>query len=297
MKRFFLKPEYPYDASILLAFLRRFAAPSLNYVSGDQIWRVLHIANQPALVIVEAEGDGLRVSMPKYVDGAEEAVAHWLGLDANLSDFYALIDRDAALSTLFSELVGLPLLRTEDLFEALICVIIEQHISWVAAQGAQQRLIHATGTAIAYEGRTLYAMPMPEQIANAPEEALIATKITFKRQALIREMAQRVLNGDINLQAWQQLAPEELYATLLQIKGIGHWTAAVVVARATGQYPYVLHNDVALQAAVNHYFLGGKGRIPGQLLIDTLVPYGKFAGLVAHFTIIKWVLDMYPVAT
>ena len=161
---------------------------------------------------------------------------------------------------------------------------------------AQQRLIQATGTAIVHEDRTLYAMPTPRQLAHAPDEALKATKITFKRQALLRQIAEHVLSGEIDLDAWGQLSAESLYTALLQIKGIGHWTAAVVVARATGQYPYVLHNDVALQAAVNHYFLGGKGRIPGQQLIDTLAPYGAFAGLVAHFTIIKWVLEMYPVA-
>jgi hypothetical protein len=53
------------------------------------------------------------------------------------------------------------------------------------------------------------------------------------------------------------------------------------------------HNDVALQAAVNHYFFGGVGRIPAQQVLDAFAPYGDFAGLAAHYTMLRWVLDRY----
>lgn len=292
-----LQPNTPYDASLLLAFLRRFTTPPLNIARGQTIWRVLHLDNVPTLIEVDCSVLPLRIKIHAEAAPAQatiQHIRHWLGAEDDLSDFYAYIQQDARLWALFGDLVGLPLLRTENLFEAIISVIIEQHISWVAAQGAQYRLYHALGTAITHDSFTYYAMPTPEQIAHAPEDALLATKITFKRQALLRAIAQSIVAGDIDVQTWQHLAPEALYNTLLQIKGVGHWTAACVVSRATGDYRYVLHNDVALQAAVNHYFLGGKGRIPAQQLIDILSPYEPYAGLVAHFVIIKWVLEMYP---
>lgn len=294
-------PSAPYNTGLLLAFLRRFTTPALNIVHGDHIRRVLHLEGVPTLVEVDCSTTPLQITQhdtpgqQNTLPGAlPHPIRHWLGMDDDLTPFYAYIAQNARLSALLGDLIGLPLLRTENLFEALISIIIEQHISWVAAQGAQQRLVQALGTPIKYDGHIYYAMPTPEQIANAPEAALNATKITYKRQALLRDIAERFLSGKLDTVALQQLAPQALYETLLQIKGIGHWTAACVVSRATGHYGYVLHNDVALQAAVNHYFLGGKGRIPGQQLIDILSEYEPYAGLIAHFIIIKWVLEMYP---
>ena len=81
----------------------------------------------------------------------------------------------------------------------------------------------------------------------------------------------------------------------MRIKGIGHWTAAVILARAFGCRDYVGYNDVALQAAVNRYFYGGEGRIPVQMVADTFAPFGEFAGTVAYHTLLRWVLDQYPV--
>jgi 3-methyladenine DNA glycosylase/8-oxoguanine DNA glycosylase len=69
----------------------------------------------------------------------------------------------------------------------------------------------------------------------------------------------------------------------------------VIVSRALGIFPAIPHNDVALQAAVNFYFHSGNGRIPAQTMLDTLGRYGDYAGLAAHYTLLRWVLDRYPV--
>ena len=81
---------------------------------------------------------------------------------------------------------------------------------------------------------------------------------------------------------------------LLEIKGVGPWTASNVVGRACGSYPFVSHNDVALQAAVQRYFHAGQGEKGAAQLRDTLEPYGEFAGIAGHFVLLRWVIDNYP---
>jgi DNA-3-methyladenine glycosylase II len=188
--------------------------------------------------------------------------------------------------------MGMPLYRSENLYEALVFVIIEQHISWVKAQKAQRVLVEWGNNFIEYEGHKYYAMPTPQQLANATIDELKPTKITFKRMQLLIDMAQKFLNDPEFMTLDRRISAQELYNELLKIKGIGHWTASVVVSRAMGVYPFVPYNDVALQAAVAEYFEVAKS---AEMTKAVFAEYAEFGGLAAHFTLIKWVLDKYPV--
>lgn len=171
--------------------------------------------------------------------------------------------------------------------------IIEQQIAWVAAQRAQRWLVEWGGHHAVYNGRTHYAFPTPKQIAAAEIEDLTPLKITFRRMGVMIGVARQIVSGNLQLENLRDLPAEVGYKHLVDLKGIGHWTAAWTLQRAQGPHNYIGHNDVALQAAVNHYFYGSVGRIPGEQVIHTFERYGEFAGLAAHYTILRWVLDRY----
>jgi len=116
-------------------------------------------------------------------------------------------------------------------------------------------------------------------------------QITFKRMLLLIDIAQKFADNPTYLQQQEPINTQNLYDDLLKIRGVGHWTASVVVSRATGIYPFVPHNDVALQAAVSEYFSVEKSAAAIKAIFAN---YGEFAGLAAHFTLMKWVLDKYP---
>ena len=61
-----------------------------------------------------------------------------------------------------------------------------------------------------------------------------------------------------------------------------------------GIYNYVGHNDVALQAAVAKYFFGLDQKVSETVVQETFHQFGEYAGLAAHFTICRWVLERYP---
>lgn len=172
--------------------------------------------------------------------------------------------------------------------------IIEQQISWTTAQRAQRWLVEWADNRLAYEGRSYYAFPMPEQIAAATVEVLTPLKITFKRMALMIDVAGQVASGQLDLEGLREVSPEEAYKRLVSIKGIGHWTAAVALERAFGHTNWVAYNDVGLQAATNRYLLGGSGRIPAELVTELFSRYGQYAGLAARYTLFRWVFEQYP---
>jgi DNA-3-methyladenine glycosylase II len=230
------------------------------------------------------------------VDDAEliDSITHVLPTQHDWSAFYSSAAGDAGLWGVVEPLMGLPEVRAASVFEALIETIIEQQISWVTAQKAQRWLVEWVGNKLEYAGREHYAFPTPAQIAAVTVDDLKPLKITFKRMALMIDLAGQVTRGELDLEGLRDVSPAEAYKRLMAIKGIGHWTAAVTLERAFGYTDWVAYNDVVLQAATNRYLLGGSGRIPPEVVSEIFARYGDHAGIAARYTMFRWVFEQYP---
>lgn len=297
-----LTPPPPYRFDLLLRLLERYAHPTLDIVHRGDYWRALHVNGAVALLRVnERRTPGaplLDVHLMAHsgepdLSALREHLAALLPMESAAA-FYDFARQDVVLWQAIEPVIGLPEVRSASVFEALAQTIIEQQISWTTAQRAQRWLVEWAGGRVSYDGMTFYTFPTAPQLAAASVDDLTPLKITFKRINLLIEIARQQAAGELDLERLKRMPPEAAYADLLGIKGIGHWTAVVTLARACG-YRGVAHNDVALQAAVNRYFYGGKGRIPAQLVIETFAHYGTFAGLAADHTLARWVLEQYPV--
>ncbi|MBZ0278295.1 MAG: hypothetical protein K8I60_19260 [Anaerolineae bacterium] len=294
-------PEPPYRLDLLLDVLARFAYPSLDHVQDGAYWRVVRGGAGRVLLRVSAAGtpDAPRLDVHQMasegvvdVDAALAELGRILPL-ANHTPFYDRARNNPALWNVVNPLVGLPEWRTATIFEALAQAIIEQQISWVSAQRAQQWLVQWAGDSVTFDGRRYYAFPTPERLTQATLADLTPLKITFKRIALLLDLAGQVAAGTLDLEGLRTVPPAEAYTALLAIKGIGPWTAAVTLGRSVGDHR-VTPNDVALQAAVNRYFYGGSGRIPQEQVTAAFAAYDGFSGLAAHYTLLRWVTDEYP---
>lgn len=284
-----------FDFSKLLAILQRFPHPSLFRLEGDILWRTIQHNGQAILLRYDAVEGGIALDAINHELSPEirQQAEFIIGTDVDHRDFYDVAKQNDLLWQVVQPLVGLPVERTESVFQALVFVIIEQHISWVAAQKAQRKLVEWANNTIVYDGYTYYAMLTPEQLASATIDDLKPLKITFKRMQLLIDIAQQIVDGTLDLEAMLEQSPDTMYKNLIKIKGVGHWTASVVLARARGIFSYVPHNDVAVQAAVQRYFYGDEGKKSSDNLNAVFEPMGEFAGLAAHYTLMHWVLDEY----
>ncbi len=296
-------PASPFRFALLLDFLSRFAHPTLDAVQANAYWRILRDGQTLALVLVhETSADPGSTRLQAEVmasSGSVDPAVILSGLRTVLPPttdddaFFAHARQYEALWQVVEPLVGMPTLRSASLFESLMQAIIEQQISWVAAQRAQRWLVEWAGNRLDYDGRAYYAFPTPAQLAAATIDDLKPTRITFKRMALLIDLSAQITSGAFDLEALLQLPHPEAYRELLRHKGIGHWTAAVALNRACGYYD-IHHNDVALQAATNRYFYGAAGRISPEQVIATYSRYTPYAGVAAHYTLLRWVFDQYP---
>ncbi|MCI0711787.1 MAG: hypothetical protein L0154_16650 [Chloroflexi bacterium] len=292
-----LTPLPPYNFLLVIEFLSHFPHPGTDIVTGDAYRRVLDVDDTLTLVEVHPSDDDSCLEVKALTGTLNDKVmaqlGHILSTTVDMGDFWTQAREDARLWSVVGALYGLPALCTPTVFEALANTIIEQQIAWRAARRAQRWLLEWADRSIEFEGQRYYAYPTPQQIASSSVEELKPLKITHRRITLLIDIAQQIASGKLNLEQIRDLSHDAAYDFLLEIKGVGHWTAAVTISRAMGRNTYIGDNDVALQAAANRYFLGGKGRIARQQVLDIFAPYGEHAGLAAFYTLARWVLDEY----
>ena len=287
-------PPYAYNFSLLLEFVKRIAHPARLVVQGDTLWRF----TGGHLLAYRQAGDAVVVRGEGFASADEERVRrlsiHCLGMERDLTAFYDFARRDKALWRVVEPLVGLPMFRAETVFEALITLIIEQHITWKNALRYQRTLMRLFDAGAPIGRLRVYRFPSPQQLAGATQSELKALKITNRRIEMSLDIARRTASGELDLESLSRQDSQAAYDQLMTIKGVGHWTANNALGRAFGVYPFVSQNDVALQAAVRRYFHDDRLPKSAELAAETLRKYGGFAGLAGHFVLLRWVLDEYP---
>jgi DNA-3-methyladenine glycosylase II len=294
-----IKPVPPYRFDLTLDLISRFPHPTVDVAHDGAYWRVVRVGDGLALLRVRTGDDQLlhvdcaASTGPFDRTAALDAMRHILCTELDLRGFYAYARERPELWHVMQPIVGLRWLRTPSVYEALMTTIIEQQIAWKTAQRAQRWLVEWAANGLEHDGKRYYAFPKPALIARATVEELAPLKITFRRMSTMIDLSQQIASGVLALEQLALLPVQEAYDVLVSFRGIGHWTAAWTLQRVHGFTNIVGHNDVALQAAVNHYFYNGSGRIPEGQVQSTYTRYGEFAGLAAHHTILRWIVDRY----
>jgi DNA-3-methyladenine glycosylase II len=158
-----------------------------------------------------------------------------------------LADRDPVLRALIARFPGISLQRRGDAFVTLTRAIVGQQISVKAAEAVWQRLLATVGSVA------------PLALTGQSESALRVAGLSRQKIVYLRDLAQRFLDGTVSVERWNDLDDEALIAELVQVRGIGRWTAEMFLIFHL-QRPDVLPlADLGLQRAASlHYNRGGK---------------------------------------
>ncbi|MCL4251631.1 MAG: hypothetical protein KJ065_26000 [Anaerolineae bacterium] len=297
--KYLFRPTPPYDFRLTADATRYYSV--LHQYSDGRLGHALRLGEARVLVVVNGDHDPDAPTLEVEVIAAqgdvderwlEAKLRWWLDVDADLRPFYRQAGNDAMLAGTVERLYGLRLLRTQSVFEALAITMIEQQIALSAAQKAERWLVHTYGEHIVHDGRRYPLFPQPSVLAQLPEEALHPLKITYVRMRRLLAVARAVADG-YALEALAEMSQADAYRALMQLHGVGHWTAAWTMVRALGQYIYVGSADVALRAAVGHYW-HGKAEKASRAETDAFFNrYGCYGGLASVYTLMRWGMERY----
>lgn len=122
-----------------------------------------------------------------------------------------------------------------DLFSSVIHHIIGQQISTKAQATIWQRMNDALGTVNA------------DTVLNAGTDSLQALGISFRKAEYITDFAGRVKDGSFDIKAVENMSDEEAIKELSSLKGIGVWTAEMILLFCMQRPNILSFDDLAIQ--------------------------------------------------
>jgi DNA-3-methyladenine glycosylase II len=138
-----------------------------------------------------------------------------------------------------------------DPYEALARAIVGQQLSTKAAGSIWERLIEPFGG----------SFPPPAELIATEPQSLREAGLSWAKVGFLRDLAERIENGELNLQRLAQLPDEDVVAELIQIKGIGAWTAEMFLIFHLARPDVVSTGDLGIRRAVQLAY--GLDDLPG----------------------------------
>jgi len=174
-----------------------------------------------------------------------------LGTERDLSAFHRRARRVPWLAPLARRLRGLRPPRYPALFEACANAIVFQQVSIHAAGAIMRRLLHAVGTEVEHEGVPLVVFPTAERLLQATDATIRAAGLSASKLATLRRAAEAIASGALSEAMLEELPSEAAAQVLQRIKGIGPWTAAVILLRGLGRIDVLPGNDSGVRATLD----------------------------------------------
>lgn len=122
-----------------------------------------------------------------------------------------------------------------DLFSAVVHHIIGQQISTKAQATIWQRMQDALGQVNA------------ETILSAGVSNLQALGISFRKAEYITDFARKVHTGEFDIEAVSQMSDTDAISALSSLKGIGVWTAEMILLFCMQRPDIFSYDDLAIQ--------------------------------------------------
>jgi DNA-3-methyladenine glycosylase II len=158
----------------------------------------------------------------------------------------ALGRRDPVLAAIIRSRPRVHLARRGEPFMTLARAIVGQQISVKAAQSVWDRLAACVGD-----------MTPAGVLAKAPRQ-LRACGLSDRKTEYIVDLAGRFERGLVHPQRWPEMTDEEIIADLVQVRGIGRWTAEMFLIFNLLRPNVFPLDDLGLQASIRRHYCHGR---------------------------------------
>ena len=256
------------DLPALRAYLVAHAVPGLDEVEvgadGSSVHRrLVAVRSGSAATLTVTLPAGPVGSPATEVHGGPDAVAigtaaarRWLGLDLDPAPGVAALGDDRVIGPLVGTRPHLRVPGSADPFETAVLVVLGQHVSLAAGRRFAARLVDSVGCSggghdshLSTRLGELRAFPEPEALAALDAvELQRAVGVTGARARTVVALARAVADGRLTLSATTEPAPTR--ATLLDLPGVGPWTADLIALRCLRDPDVFLPGDLVLRKAL-----------------------------------------------
>ena len=104
-------------------------------------------------------------------------------------------------------------------------------------------------------------MPTPEALLRRRQQTLRKAGLSNAKVEFLRDLAQRIKDGRLDLDRLRELSDEDVVAELIEVKGVGRWTAEMFLIFHLARPDVVSVGDLGIRRAVQIAY--GMDDLPG----------------------------------
>jgi DNA-3-methyladenine glycosylase II len=169
-----------------------------------------------------------------------------------------LSEHDPDLRKVLLDLGPPPMWLREPGFPTLVHIILEQQVSLASARAAFNRLVAAISPLT------------PERFLELDDVSLKVIGFSRQKTTYTRHLAELIIQGSLDLDRLSTMDDMQARSDLLQVKGIGPWTADIYLLMALRRPDVWPSGDLALVSAVQSV-----KRLPNRPSSDQLDEIGQ----------------------
>ena len=157
-----------------------------------------------------------------------------------------LLAVDATLARVIRSVGPCRLRRSSDgtHFDAVCRSIIYQQLAGKAAATIHGRVLGI------YGGRS----PHPVELAATRDEQLRGVGLSRQKLSYLKDLASRVAAGELPIESLHELPDDAVIDALVQVKGIGRWTAQMFLMFRLGRPDVLPELDLGIQNAIQRAY-------------------------------------------
>jgi DNA-3-methyladenine glycosylase II len=166
-----------------------------------------------------------------------------------------------------------------DRFGTLVNSIISQQISTAAAASIKHRLHQAIAAQLGLNKLTRVS---PQSILTFDLDQLRTLGISRQKGSYLLDLAEKVHSGEVELKRMSRMADEAVIEQLIQVKGIGRWTAQMFLIFSLARMDILPVDDLGIKNAIQRQY--GLDSQPNAKQIEVIAqPWRPFATIASWY--------------
>ena len=282
---FSLDAEAPFRLDLTVWAIRRRPENLVDQWDGETYQRVMVIRGKPVLVSVTQSGTvntpqlnitASAVALPMITKSkVTAALERLLGLRVDLKTFYQLAAQHRRLRELVTRFRGLKPPRFPTVWEGFVNGIACQQFSLAVGILLLNRLAALYGLQ-SWKNAALHAFPRPEDLSAAKQSSLRSLGFNGAKTRELIGLAKEIAFQQLDLEPLANLDNEAATARLLDLPGVGRWTAEYILLRGMGRIDVFPGDDIGARNNLARWLHLRKPLDYGRVLrvIDKWKPYG-----------------------
>ena len=169
-------------------------------------------------------------------------------------------------------LVGdIEILLRSDYLSSIVRSIMGQQISVSAASAIYGRLLDLLGGHITADG-----------LLKISTEDLRQVGLTMRKAEYVKDLAHKVVQRELDLENIADYDDDAIIKQLINVKGIGKWTAEMFLILSLGREDVLAIDDVGIQRAAKWLYGVDKSE-RRQILIDKAPLFTPYRSIASHY--------------